>query len=56
MRRKPSFWWMAIAARLVAFVGYGLISFQAPFLQREHGLSVRDAALQSARLSRYWQP
>jgi len=37
---------MAIAASLVAFVGYGLISFQAPFLQREHGLSVRDAALQ----------
>lgn len=46
LRRKPSFWWMAIAASLVAFVGYGLISFQAPFLQREHGLSVRDAALQ----------
>ena len=37
---------MAIAASSVAFVGYGLISFQAPFLQREHGLSVRDAALQ----------
>lgn len=46
LKRKPSFWWMAIAASLVAFVGYGLISFQAPFLQREHGLSVRDAALQ----------
>jgi len=46
LKRKRSFWWMAIAASLVAFVGYGLISFQAPFLQREHGLSVRDAALQ----------
>jgi len=46
LKRKPSFWWMTIAASLVAFVGYGLISFQAPFLQREHGLSVRDAALQ----------
>ena len=46
LRSKPSFWWMAIAASLVAFVGYGLISFQAPFLQREHGLSVRAAALQ----------
>ena len=46
LRQKPSFWWMAIGASLVAFVGYGLISFQAPFLQREHGLSVRDAALQ----------
>ena len=31
LRQKPSFWWMAIAASLVAFVGYGLISFQAPF-------------------------
>ena len=46
LRHKSSFWWMAIAASLIAFVGYGLISFQAPFLQREHGLSVRDAALQ----------
>ena len=45
LKRKPSFWWMAIAASLVAFVGYGLISFQAPFLQRMHGLSVRDAAI-----------
>ena len=35
---------MAIGASLVAFVAYGLISFQAPFLQREHGLDVRDAA------------
>ena len=31
LKRKPSFWWMAIAASLVAFVGYGLISFQARF-------------------------
>lgn len=46
LKRKPSFWWMAIASSLAAFVGYGLISFQAPFLQREHGLSVREAALQ----------
>ena len=46
LRHKPSFWWMAMGASLVAFVGYGLISFQAPFLQREHGLDVRDAALQ----------
>jgi MFS family permease len=45
LKHKPSFWWMAIGASLVAFVGYGLVSFQAPFLQREHGLDVRDAAL-----------
>ncbi len=42
---KPTFWWMATGAALVAFVGYGLVSFQAPFLQREHGLNVRDAAV-----------
>ena len=36
---------MAIGASLVGFVGYGLISFQAPFLQREHGLDVREAAI-----------
>jgi predicted MFS family arabinose efflux permease len=45
LRRKPSFWWMAAGASLVAFVAYGLVSFQAPFLQREHGLDVRQAAL-----------
>jgi len=42
---KPSFWWMAVAASLVAFVGYGLVSLQAPFLQRVHGIGVRDAAI-----------
>ena len=55
LRRKPSFWWMAIAASLVAFVGYGLISFQALFLTRVW-LTVRDAALNLARRYRYWQP
>lgn len=45
LKHKPSFWWMAIGASLVAFVGYGVVSFQAPFLQREHGLDVRDAAV-----------
>ncbi|MEP4484523.1 MAG: MFS transporter [Halioglobus sp.] len=45
LKGKPTFWWMAIGASMVAFVGYGLVSFQAPFLQREHGLDVRDAAI-----------
>jgi MFS family permease len=45
LKHKPTFWWMAIGAAMVAFVGYGLSSFQAPFLQREHGLGVRDAAI-----------
>lgn len=42
---KPTFWWMALGAALVAFVGYGLFTFQIPFLIREHGLSVRDASI-----------
>ncbi|MFT4518732.1 MAG: MFS family permease [Halioglobus sp.] len=45
LKGKPTFWWMAIGASLVAFVGYGVSSFQAPFLQREHGMDVRDAAV-----------
>lgn len=45
LKGKPAFWWMTIGASLVAFVGYGLVSFQAPFLQREHGIGVRDAAI-----------
>lgn len=42
---KPSFWWMSLGASLVAFVGYGLVSFQTPFLQRAHGFNVSEAAL-----------
>ncbi len=42
---KPSFWWMSMGAALVAFVGYGLISFQTPFLMRAHGLSVHEASV-----------
>lgn len=42
---KPTFWWLSIGAAMVAFVGYGLISFQAPFFQRVHGINVRDAAV-----------
>ncbi|WP_300376862.1 MFS transporter [Henriciella sp.] len=42
---KPTFWWLSMGAALVAFVGYGLINFQAPFLQRVHGIGVRDAAV-----------
>lgn len=42
---KTSFWWMASGAALVAFVGYGLFTFQIPFLIREHGLGVREASI-----------
>ena len=45
IKHKPTFWWMAVGAAMVAFVGYGISSFQAPFLQREHGLGVSDAAV-----------
>ncbi len=45
---KRSFWLNAIAATAVAFVGYGLINFQAAFFQRTHGMSVGEVATQVA--------
>ncbi|MBK8198836.1 MAG: MFS transporter [Acidobacteria bacterium] len=42
---KPTFWTLSLGAAFVAFVGYGLISFQAPFLMRVHGVSVHEAAI-----------
>lgn len=42
---KPTFWYLAIGAALVALVGYGLQSFQAPFFQRVYDIGVRDAAV-----------
>jgi MFS family permease len=35
---KPTFWTMAMGAALAALVGYGLVSFQAPMIQRLHGV------------------
>jgi predicted MFS family arabinose efflux permease len=43
---KPTFWLNMAAATLVAFVGYGISNFQAPFFQRVHGLSVGEVATQ----------
>ena len=43
---KPTFWTLSLGAAFVAFVGYGLIAFQAPFLMRVHGVSVSEAAIQ----------
>lgn len=43
--RKPTFWTLSLGAAFVAFVGYGLISFQAPFLMRVHGVNVAEAAI-----------
>lgn len=42
---KPTFWTLSLGAAFVAFVGYGLIAFQAPFLMRVHGVSVSEAAI-----------
>lgn len=43
---KPTFWTMAMGAALVALVGYGLFGFQAPMMQRVHGMSPGTFALQ----------
>ncbi len=43
---KPTFWTMAIGAALVALVGYGLFGFQAPMMDRLHGMHPGTFALQ----------
>ena len=43
---KRSFWFMTAGASLVAMVGYGYSAFQAPMMQRLHGLSPAQFALQ----------
>lgn len=45
---KPTFWLNVFAAALVAFVGYGLVNFQAAFFQRVHGMSVAEVAVEVA--------
>jgi predicted MFS family arabinose efflux permease len=42
---KPSFWYMTAAASLVAMVGYGYSAFQAPMMQRLHGMPPGEFAL-----------
>ncbi|MEQ1781689.1 MAG: MFS transporter [Hyphomonadaceae bacterium] len=42
---KRSFWLMAVGATLASFCGYGITTFQTPFLMRTHGLSLGDATL-----------
>jgi MFS family permease len=46
LKSKPTFWTMAMGASLVALVGYGLIGFQAPMVQRLHGVSPGTFAIQ----------
>lgn len=43
---KPTFWTMSLGAALVAFVGYGLFGFQAPMMQRLHGMAPGTFQLQ----------
>jgi hypothetical protein len=42
---KPSFWYMTVAASLVAMVGYGYAAFQAPMMQRLHGMPPGEFAV-----------
>jgi len=43
---KRSYWYMTAGASLVAMAGYGFVSFQAPLMQRLHGLAPGEFALQ----------
>jgi len=43
---KHSYWWMVLGSFQIGLAIYGVTSFQAPLLQRNHGLSVGQAALQ----------
>ncbi|HEX2592927.1 MAG TPA: MFS transporter [Rhizomicrobium sp.] len=44
LRGKRTFWLVAVAAGLMAFVGYGQAAFSAPFFLRVHGAEVADLA------------
>lgn len=46
LSRKRSYWLNTAAATAVAFAGYSMIGFQAPFFQRVHGLPLAQVALQ----------
>lgn len=43
---KSTFWMNIAAATAVAFVGYGVSNFSAPFFQRTHGMNVAEVATQ----------
>ena len=42
---KRSYWHMTAGASLVAMVGFGLVGFQAPMMQRLHGMAPGEFAL-----------
>lgn len=43
--RVPTFWWIVASGALINFNLYALATFLPAFLQRIHGLNVRDAGL-----------
>jgi len=43
---KPTFWTLSLGAALVAWVGYGLVAFQAPMLYRIHGVETGKFAIE----------
>lgn len=43
---KPTFWNMAMGASLIAVAGYGMVGFQAPMVQRLHGVDHAAFAIQ----------
>ncbi len=43
---KRTFWVMTVGATIAAFCGYGVSNFQSPYLQRNLGLTVAEAAVQ----------
>ncbi|MGF1454799.1 MAG: spinster family MFS transporter [Alphaproteobacteria bacterium] len=43
---KASYWYMTVGATIAAFCGYGVSNFQSPYLQRNLGLTVGEAAVQ----------
>ncbi len=46
MTSKQSYWYMTAGATLAAFCGYGISLFTSPYLQRNLGLSVGEAAVE----------
>lgn len=49
VRAKPSFWWIALGAAVMAFIGYGHIAFYGSFYFRNHasGLAELSTAVNS---------
>jgi predicted MFS family arabinose efflux permease len=43
---KPTYWRVTAGSSIAAFVGQGVVTFQTPFLQRNLGISVGEAAVQ----------